>query len=393
MTEPIDNNSGDESVSSPVDQPVTMGEPSDDDYFDEYSDDESIGSRVSQPVIPAELDNESDDSWPPTTEPVDYLRAMYPDIDELWEPAMSFVDNVARIASGEVYSGQKGLQNAFGTYIPAIETFLNIPEEKNADGEILSLETRRAQRKDLIRAFDKPNQTQQTPPLTLEQQDSDRDSGGSSPLDHDRQGVLLRLQQQITAIFQHGNIRAGGMHMVLMAAAQAKAQVIVQFNFDANLNWNSPIVAARLIGTLAGSDRRLRPVWKHHSPHYRGVFPYKLVRNTRSKSLKSEYEDAKARACGEERKTSVITVNLLDVHSIELLEQDQEKRYTDFSHAFVLGIGPEGFIIWQAHEHGYGLDEWIRDGNARLRNWQEADEFVDEFEKFATFKVSRLRIY
>lgn len=87
-------------------------------------------------------------------------------------------------------------------------------------------------------------------------------------------------------------------------------------------------------------------------------------------------------------------VSLADVHKFELVNQDTEDDHTSFAHAFVIGVGPEGVIAWQGvgeeHRDQYDLTQWIRDGNGRVRDWQEAGRFVDLFEKFLARKVSRL---
>ncbi|KAK5988135.1 hypothetical protein PT974_12275 [Cladobotryum mycophilum] len=44
-------------------------------------------------------------------------------------------------------------------------------------------------------------------------------------------------------------------------------------------------------------------------------------------------------------------------------------------------------MTWQAWgEHGYRLDEYIRDGHSRLRGWDEADRWVQNFERLASQK-------
>jgi hypothetical protein len=79
----------------------------------------------------------------------------------------------------------------------------------------------------------------------------------------------------------------------------------------------------------------------------------------------------------------------------------------------VLGIGPERVIIWQGWGdkvvnwgakvprqagashliNGYGLDQWIKDGNARVRSWREMGDFVSDFEAFVAYEVSRPHVF
>lgn len=97
----------------------------------------------------------------------------------------------------------------------------------------------------------------------------------------------------------------------------------------------------------------------------------------------------KALARGGKGTTSVLVVSLVDVHIFELARQGTSQGYTSFAHTFVLGIGPEGVVVWQSWgEHGYGLDEYISRGDARIRSWQEAGDFVDVFGNFAAYEVS-----
>jgi len=73
----------------------------------------------------------------------------------------------------------------------------------------------------------------------------------------------------------------------------------------------------------------------------------------------------------------------------ELGRQWVAENYTTFAYGFVLSVGPEGVIVWQAWGRDeYGMEEWIAEGGSRLRDWQEADVFVDTFEKFGAYKVS-----
>ena len=66
-----------------------------------------------------------------------------------------------------------------------------------------------------------------------------------------------------------------------------------------------------------------------------------------------------------------------------------EEQHTSFSRYFVVGAGPEGFIVWQAGGEGsYGFHEYIDRGGDRIRDWSEAPNFVADFERLAVEKVS-----
>lgn len=304
------------------------------------------------------------------TEPIELLGEQYLDVDRLWDSTLSFEVNVARIASGEARSGQPGLKHALATYVPAIDRSLRTPQERNAAGQLFSPADLRAHRQNIIAALRRPtSQTLQSP--------------------------LSALQQQLTAIFQHGETRAGVIFVFLTAAAQLGSTNVRIPLFDAPVPWFHK-AAVCLIGMLACPTQKLREVYELHSRYHNGWFTYEKTRERPSASLKSAFRDAKTRACGGEGKTSLIVVDLLDVHMLELKKQDRDEKYMNFSHAFVLGIGPEGVIMWQGWGQSgygpYGLADWIRNGNSRVRDWQEAGDFVNEFEKFVSVQVSCLRI-
>lgn len=329
MTERIDNNSGDESVSPTVDQPVMMGEPDDDSSHDESSspsadqpvmmtepvddddpgDDDDLGDdddpvdEPSSPPVHQPVMNYSDSSgeeWISKTQPIDYLRDMVPDIDQFWDPHMSFQNNVAKLTSGEDQSDEHELQNEFRTYVPAIESFLQVPEEKNAEGEIISPETRRAQSEEIVRVLSEPA------PYYAEEEGVSSDTSGARGWHNsrpNRRRVLPTLQEQVTAIFQHGNIRASGMYVFLMAAAQSGRWVVATPLFDANVDWRSDVVTANLVGILACTCLKLQRNYKHHSHYHQGTLSRNMNLSPTRKSLKTEYEEAKARALGEDAKT------------------------------------------------------------------------------------------
>jgi hypothetical protein len=75
--------------------------------------------------------------------------------------------------------------------------------------------------------------------------------------------------------------------------------------------------------------------------------------------------------------------------SAELVEQGKAQLHFSFAHVFVIAVGPEGAVIWQSWgKFGYRMDEYLNQGGGRLRDWQEADQFVDDFTKLVSGKVS-----
>jgi hypothetical protein len=226
------------------------------------------------------------------------------------------------------------------------------------------------------------------------------------PAPYDLQSPLLALQKQISNVFRHGPQRAGGVFVNLSAAAESRATTVRTLTRDLAFKWNSCKAAATLVGILACPAGCLFEVAKFQSKRLNGLPSYDEVHDTPSTSLQTAFRDAKALARGEEGVSSVLVVSLADVHSFELERQrkerekrerqkkkgrkkEKEKTYTSFAHTFVLGIGPEGVILWQAWgEHGYGLDQWIKDGETRVRTWQEVGDLVSDFESFVAYEVS-----
>jgi hypothetical protein len=214
------------------------------------------------------------------------------------------------------------------------------------------------------------------------------------PSPYNSKSPLLALQQQVTNVFKHGPERATGIFHSLSQAAKL-GSTKAQFPYkDLRMSWNSCKASATLVGLLACPPSRLHEVAKFMSHDLGGLPKLEEIRNTSSASLQDAFRHAKALARGEKGICSVITVSLTDVHIFELAQKrcrggSEADKFTTFAHSFVLGVGPEGIIIWQSWgEHGYGLDKWMNDGRARVRTWQEAGDLVSVFETFVAYKVS-----
>ena len=159
---------------------------------------------------------------------------------------------------------------------------------------------------------------------------------------------------------------------------------------DVALSWKSCKASATLVGLLACPLARVNEVLEflHYiSDHLK--LTIEDIEDVPSDSLQMEFLNAKALALGEKGLSTVIMVSLADVCHFRLAALDESGNHTSFAHAFVLGIGPEGVVIWQSWaEHGYSLDQWIDGGGTRIGTWKQAGDFVDYFEKFAAYKVS-----
>jgi hypothetical protein len=288
---------------------------------------------------------------------------MIPNIDELWDPRLPLALNIARMVSGDTTPSPVPRQpDPFDSLVTGFVNNVRLPAEAEANDDDES----NANFEDIVSALHKPS----TESL---------------------QSPLLALQQQVATIFKHGPLRAGGVFESLSEAARSGVTTAKTPLGDWPVPWNSCKAAATLVGLLAFPVKRLFEVAKFQSESLGGLPTYEEIHNDPSTSLLKNFQHAKALAHSEHGTSSVLVVSLIDVHIFELARQGRSQGYTSFAHTFVFGIGPEGVIVWQGWgEHGYGLDKWINDGNARVRSWQEADDFVNIFEKFVAYKVSHL---
>jgi len=211
------------------------------------------------------------------------------------------------------------------------------------------------------------------------------------PAPSDEQSPLLALQQQVKNCFKLGTRPAKCLGAALFTAAGKNSTTVSRpphdkFKYGPT---SACAIASTTVGVLACPAHRLDEVV---------VFEYvslmsfdAVVSKTPSASLGTAFKNAKSRACGDTGACALIMVSLVDVHMFELVKQGKHGTYSTFAHSFALGVGPQGAIVWQgwdSEEDGYWLDKWIDNGKARVRDWQEAGEFVDTFEKFVAYKVS-----
>jgi hypothetical protein len=204
---------------------------------------------------------------------------------------------------------------------------------------------------------------------------------------------LLALHHQAQLVFQEGPFGAGDIFRALRSATpNVKGNILLVSDPPPLplIPWNSCRAAATLIMMLAAPVERVPEVLKTHRHNYEGgtIPTLAEINKTSSASFAEAYKRAKSLALGKGTQTTVMGVTLTDVRMVELAKTGQSHQHSSFAHAFVVGIGPEGAIIWQSWgEHGYGLDEYIQRGGARLRTWEEMDTFVVDFQKLVTGKV------
>ena len=138
--------------------------------------------------------------------------------------------------------------------------------------------------------------------------------------------------------------------------------------------WKDSEAAAMLVPLLAAPRDQLAEVEKVFD-----ITPSK-VKDMPSASLAEAFKVAKVNAQEKERSTTVIVVLLVDLYMLELEEMGLEDQCTGFGHNFVLGVGPEGVIVWQGTP-SCAFDMYLAQAGASVRNWQQAEEFVKDFGK------------
>ncbi|KUI68787.1 hypothetical protein VM1G_04420 [Cytospora mali] len=224
-------------------------------------------------------------------------------------------------------------------------------------------------------------------------------SGGQEPLE--KRTPLSLLQAMVESFFTFGPNMASFLFSKLQmavrfenfeitASSRLKVGTLVQLpSMDLKkFPWNSCKMSASLVLLLAAhaTPESLYETLKTQSRSMGGMPTRESLASSISDSLSVKFQRAK-RAALEEGKTTVMGVTLVDKYIFELLGRSVAEDYFSFSHTFVMGVGPEGVVIWQGFgEHGYRLDEYIRDGHAGVRSWDEAKQFVADFEKLASAK-------
>ncbi|KAI1134452.1 hypothetical protein F5Y05DRAFT_417324 [Hypoxylon sp. FL0543] len=222
---------------------------------------------------------------------------------------------------------------------------------------------------------------------------------------------LLALSEKVEALFQGGpdaafcafqNLQQGITESTYKRdGSRVNIAVTSDFGplpkiFNADLNpfsfWESAKMASTLVLLFACSNDAETMYAVVQGRTFGGHPSYKsVIQNTPSASFPLAFKRAKSAAL-DAGQTTVMVVTLHDVHNLELDERQEHEPeedvplYYDFSHHFTVGIGPEGIMIWQVTgpEGRYRLDEYIRDGHARLRSWGEAEQFVRDFDELAS---------
>lgn len=227
--------------------------------------------------------------------------------------------------------------------------------------------------------------------------------------------VLTWMQRYLQIFFSRGSQNATHLYFRMDMAVRCQRTTVGKFRLSENERnqvavfapWNSFRLPQALILVLASSPTDMYETLKRYT-HTLGGAPVTLakVRDNPSQSLRAAMKVAEAEACSPQHlnitKTTGKTkghmppkITILGVKFIDIGFMKKNatipgfgEKHTSFSRYFVVGAGPEGFIVWQAGGEGsYALNEYIDRGGDRIRDWSEAPMFVGDFERLAEEKV------
>ena len=210
---------------------------------------------------------------------------------------------------------------------------------------------------------------------------------------------LLVLQHFIREYFHCNPSTASFMYVQLEAAVRKGetnvdligAPVLTSDLWAWVVSWTSAHYAACLVMMLAARKESMLTAMKAFSTSLNGIPDLKVMRRVPTASLTDAYYEART-AAWIERKTTVLGIGLFDLHWLKLKAINEHAKYSPFTHTFTMGIGPEGFILWQAGGEGCSelptLDEHLAADGDCVHNWTTGDVFIENFEKLVINPVS-----
>lgn len=236
---------------------------------------------------------------------------------------------------------------------------------------------------------------------------------------HPSWSALTWLQRYLQVFFARGSHNASQLYFRLDAAVKCQRTLVDKFCIPGILPdqvgipvpWNSFRISTALVLVLAASSRDMYETLERYT-RCLGGSPITLAKvgDTPSQSLTAAMATAKAEAGGPQHltvirrtaktkarmlpKITVLGVNFIDIGYLKNSASIPgfSESHISFSRYFVIGAGPEGFVVWQAGGNGsYGLNEYIDRGSDRIRDWSEAPQFLADFERLAVERVSSRR--
>jgi hypothetical protein len=149
-------------------------------------------------------------------------------------------------------------------------------------------------------------------------------------------------------------------------------------------------LAVTIILQIVAPDKLLHGCIAWSSRSLGGLPTAAQIHTQRSASLPLAFARAKEAALRQNQSTA-LAVNIIDVEMTERGEGIKygSLNYMSFAHAFVIFVGPEGARVLQAWgEHGYSLGQNLESPASRLRDWSEAQVFVDQYDRLANMQAS-----
>ncbi|KAG9119651.1 hypothetical protein FRC07_005241 [Ceratobasidium sp. 392] len=157
-----------------------------------------------------------------------------------------------------------------------------------------------------------------------------------------------------------------------------------------NFPMRSCKLAVTIVLQIVAPDELLYECLAWSSRSLGGLPTVAQIRARPSASLPIFFARAKEAALKQQQSTA-LAVNIVDVEMMERGEGFNlgSLNHMSFSHAFVAFVGPEGMRILQAWgEHGYSLAENLRSPASRLRDWTEAEAFVNRYDQLTKMETT-----
>lgn len=228
--------------------------------------------------------------------------------------------------------------------------------------------------------------------------------------------MLMKATEQL---FSKGSSVAGLLMKRMMIAAKASrfdislADISVWYGPDYSYHaWENCRITGLLIILLAcppnasvasnahdffGGEAQAAQIAKELKV-FEDIKDFRNSKTRRTGKLASSFEKARnaIHSDGQDAIT-VLGVQLLDIAHLtlepwEAQDYSYNGKYITFTHAFSIAIGKEAIRVFQSFHpdydmKAYSFPQYIARGGARLRSWEEAEEFFKNFEIIETLSV------
>ena len=187
--------------------------------------------------------------------------------------------------------------------------------------------------------------------------------------------VLHWIKRYIYLLFREGPEIASKMYLRLETAIRCQTTTIEKLAIHGleldglkfSVPWEAPKLTVALVLVLAvPADQALKTLSVYTRSLGAGPIPLDIIQNTPSQSLKAAMNKAQFKACGELETdpinsfylsepypppltTTILGVQLVDVgyQKACLYNREFAETLMSFSHSFVIGAEPRGFVVWQ----------------------------------------------